>query len=126
MLLAVSAYWPVGASFRYVSKCGFASRRITGVHHRHAEPVVRFGHVRIELDGLLELRLRLRNLAGVPEDDSLVERGRGGGAAAGRRPRAGAPISFIACALASAARSNFFSRVVDGGRGRYTPRRSPA
>ena len=25
MLLAVSAYWPVGASFRYVSKCGFAS-----------------------------------------------------------------------------------------------------
>src|SRR4029453_18321095 len=47
------------------------------VHDGHAQPVVRFGHVRIDLHRLLELGLCFRDFSGVPEDDPLIEDRRG-------------------------------------------------
>ena len=50
--LAASAFAPVGASFRYSWNGPFASAGLPWLKIRHAEPVVRVGHLRIELDGL--------------------------------------------------------------------------
>src|SRR5262245_26558939 len=48
-------------------------RQLAFVYERHAEPVVRVGHLGIELGGLLEHGLRFGHFALIPEDDALVE-----------------------------------------------------
>src|SRR5205823_12636466 len=52
-----------------------------------------------DLHGLLELRLRLGNLAGIPEDDPLVEDRRRACAAAGGAPRGTAQFRRLLTSL---------------------------
>src|SRR5688572_13347967 len=49
-------------------------RELAFIQQRHAELIVGVGVVRVALDRLFELDLRLGDLALVPQDDALVER----------------------------------------------------
>src|SRR5260221_13637504 len=71
---------------------GFGERLLgAGVDQRHAQPVMRVGHVGIELHRRLELRFCLGNLPGVPVNNALVEELRGAGRGRGGAGRAGCP-----------------------------------
>src|SRR5262245_12925576 len=51
---------------------GLRARKITLVHQRHTELIVRFGVIRLGRDGRLELLFRVGDLSRVPEDLALV------------------------------------------------------
>ena len=92
--LAVAAFGPSGASFRYVLNSVAGLRQLAFVHERHRQLIVRFGVVGLAAIACSNALLGVRNLAGVPEDDALVvERvGVAAGEAAGlRRPSARSP-----------------------------------
>ena len=64
---------------------GRGAGEVALVHQRHAELIVRFGVIRVRGDRAFELLLRVGDLAGVPEDDALVEQRVGVAAAAAPR-----------------------------------------
>ena len=71
---AVAALGPEGAQLQVGLELGCGSQaRLPSVHERHAELVMRLGVVRVRGDRALELLLGVGDLAGVPEDDALIE-----------------------------------------------------
>ena len=103
MPLACAAFGPAGRQRHVLLEVIQRLLHLALVHVDHARQVVRLGVVRIGLECLLERRLGLGVLAGVPERRRLVvEVGRVAGAAVAPPPR------LLASAAISAALSNFF------------------
>src|SRR5690242_13352320 len=80
--------WTGRREFQVGLELGCRAGEIVLVHQRHPELIVRFGVARVRGDRAFELLLRVGDLAGVPENDTLVEHRVGIAAAAGGAGRA--------------------------------------